>query len=76
MTSEPSTTTKVTNYTNTTRDNFLEWKRTIDAYLATHSDKLLTVVQEAKLSKAIELKLRMQCKNLEIAWDTATETAS
>ena len=46
-------------YLNTTRSNYLDWKRNIDGKLAAHPNKLLSVVQHGLLSKLYELKLKL-----------------
>ena len=66
-----STSKPITKYLNTSRQNFQEWKRDVDKALATHPDKLLIVVQERELSKAILLKLKTQYKSLDETWDNS-----
>ena len=68
-----STSKPITKYLNTSRQNFQEWKRDVDKALATHPDKLLIVVQERELSKAILLKLKTQYKSLDETWDNTIE---
>ena len=68
MTSESKT--SITAYVHTTRENFLDWSRTLDAELAKRD--LITITDEpSKLAKKEELKLRMQYKSLELTWDDA-----
>ena len=68
-----SNTRQITKYTHTTRVNFIDWKRDIDALLSAHPDKLLTVVQNNALSIATKIKLKSQYKSLGESWTEATE---
>ena len=42
--------------------NFQDWKRDLDATYSKHPDKLLSVVQDGKLSVQTDLKLRQAAK--------------
>ena len=53
-----STTSSLVKFTNQSRDNFLKWKRSLDAQLAKHPDKLLPVVQDGNLAVSVNLKIR------------------
>ena len=64
MTSNEPSKTKVTGYDNTSYANFTKWKREIDGALASHTDKLLTVVQTNKIGSTILLRLRQMYKTL------------
>ena len=44
-------------YLNTSRDNFKKWKRSVDAKLAKHPDRLLPVVQDQELAVATKTKV-------------------
>ena len=66
-------TRQITKYTHTTRVNFIDWKRDIDALLSAHPDKLLTIVQDNALSIATKIKLKSQYKSLGEEWTGATE---
>ena len=59
-----STLSKNTIYLNTTKENYLAWRRDICATLSNHNDKLLTIVTDKTLSKTIEVKLKTQYKSL------------
>ncbi len=50
-------------YLNTSRDNYLKWKRHIDATLSKHQDKLLTVVQNQTLSITVQLKVHQMAES-------------
>ena len=62
-------------YLNTTRSNYLNWKRHIDGTLAAHPNKLLSVVQDGLLSKTYELKLKQSYLAIKEDFDTAAKTA-
>ena len=54
----------VTKYNNSTRDNFMAWRRDVDSIFAKHVDKLNSVVNDGKIAKSVEIKLRTQYKSL------------
>ena len=59
---------RITPYANSTRDNFLNWKRTVDAQLSKRD--ILTITNEpSKIPKLTELKLRAQCKSVGMTYD-------
>ena len=60
MTTKPNNAVQATKYTHTTRANFLDWKRDLDATLSIHSDKLLYVVKDKKLAPSIKIRLMSQ----------------
>ena len=53
-----STTSSAIKLTNQSLNNFQQWKRSLDATYSKHPDKLLSVVQDGKLSVTTELKIR------------------
>ena len=59
-----SSTSTVTKYTNSSRENYQAWLRDINSLFAKHTDKLHTVVNDDKLAKSVELRLRTQYKTL------------
>ena len=64
----PATTTNDstnTLYKNNSRDNFMEWKRDLDATLDKHPDRLTTVVDDDKLHVSIVLKYKREYKSIE-----------
>ena len=71
MTTSTSTKASITVYKNTTRDNALDWKRTLDAHLA--EKDLLTVVTDGQLAKRDLLKLKLQYKSLDETWTSDIE---
>jgi hypothetical protein len=60
-------------YLSNSRANYLDWKRSFEAKLSHHSNKLLTVVEHDELAKSVEIKLRAQYKTLDMAWDATTK---
>lgn len=52
-------------YLNTSRDNFKKWKRSVDAKLGKHPDRLLPVVQDQELATATKTKILQTAKLLE-----------
>ena len=48
MATKPSNAVQATRYTHTSRANFLDWKRDVDAALSTHIDKLYYVVDSGR----------------------------
>ena len=67
------TTTTTTAYTHTTRDNYLQWKRAIDATLDKHHDRLLTIVETKKLHTGRKISLKKEYKQAEMEFNTAAE---
>jgi hypothetical protein len=72
MSSTTSGTYNKTKYMGTTKANYQDWKRDLDAVLSSHPDKLLTVVQDGTLAKSVQLKLKMNYKTLGEAWNDDT----
>ena len=64
---------QVTKYTHTTRTNFTDWKRDVDAMLSAHPDKLLTVVQDGALGISTKIKLKSQYKSVREEWTSNIE---
>lgn len=64
---------QVTKYTHTTRTNFTDWKRDVDAMLSAHPDKLLTVVQDGALAISTKIKLKSQYKSVREEWTSNIE---
>ena len=52
-------------YLNTSRDNFKKWKRSVDAKLGKHPDRLLPVVQDQELAIATKTKILQTAKQLD-----------
>ena len=53
-----------TQYKHSTRDNFMEWKRDLDATLDKHLDRLTTVVDDDKLHFSVILKYKREYKSI------------
>ena len=64
---------QATKYTHSSRANFLDWKRDLDAVLIMHPDKLLTVVQERKLAPSVRTRLVSQHSKGTNKWDETVE---
>ena len=56
-------------YLHSTKKNYEDWKTGFDSTISKHPDSLLTVVQDYKIAKSVLIKIRMQYKQLEEAWD-------
>ena len=54
----------VVNFDNSSRDNFLSWKRSIDWTLSRHPNNLLTVVQEWELATSVRVRIKKDAKAL------------
>ena len=58
-------------YLNTSRDNFKNWKRSIDAKLGKHPDRLLPVVQDQELAVATKTKVLLKATRIRDQRDPA-----
>ena len=76
MATKPNNAVQATKYTHTSRANFLDWKRDLDALLSIHPDKLLYVVRDRLLAPTIKQRLMSQhSKTTGDKWDKETEKA-
>ena len=73
MANNTSNTNNTILYNASTRENFNDWKHTLDSLLTKHPDKLLTVAQNGKLSASATIKLKAQYKQLALTFDGAAE---
>ena len=72
----PTNAVQTTKYTHTSKANFLDWKRDLDALLSIHPDKLLYVVRDRLLAPTIKQRLMSQhSKTTGDKWDKETEKA-
>ena len=61
----------VTKFDNSSRDNFLSWKRSIDAALSRHPNVLLTIVEDNELAASVKTRIKKDAKALGEEVDTA-----
>jgi hypothetical protein len=65
MASNPSSNQPfVVNFDNSSRDNFLSWKRSIDSTLSRHPNNLLTIVQDWELATSVRVRIKKDAKAL------------
>ena len=75
MATKPSNAVQATKYTHSTRANFLDWKRDVDAVLSTHFDNLYSVVTEKRLAPSVKTRLMSQFTKSGEKWDKETNKA-
>ena len=55
----------IINFENSSRDNFLSWKRSIYSVLSRHPNNLLTIVQKGELAQTVKVRIKKDAKALE-----------